>query len=235
MIGLPEHQQQMMGMGSYQGQQMMSTAGGHIAAPPSSAQPHPRNIVRNISTTLLGEGEPDEPPILEELGINFEHIRLKTKIVLWPRRGALAPGSKLMDDMMNDDDFAGPLIFCLVLGILLLFKGKVHFGTIYGVFVVGLTGLWAVFNLMSHKGIDIYRTASIIGYSLLPIVGLAAISIPIELRGFVGALCMPAAVLWCSTAASLFFVAALDAADRRWLLAYPIALFYTCFALITVF
>ena len=39
----------------------------------------------------------------------------------------------------------------------------------------------------------------------------------------------------CANAASLFFVAALDADDRRWLIAYPVALFYTCFALITVF
>ena len=48
-------------------------------------------------------------------------------------------------------------------------------------------------------------------------------------------LCIPLAVLWCAYAASLFFVAALEADDRRWLLAYPVALFYTCFALISIF
>ena len=178
--------------------------------------------------------------------------------MLWPKRSKLAPGSPIV----GDDDFAGPLLFCVVLGTLLLFKGKVHFSTIYGVFVTGWLGIWAVLNLMSPKGIDVYRTASVIGYSLLPIVFLAAVSIPIEMRGFAGALCIPTAVLWCSNAASLFFVAALDADDRRWciarraaprvalqlrdppplplapcrrLLAYPVALFYTCFALITIF
>ena len=69
----------------------------------------------------------------------------------------------------------------------------------------------------------------------LPIVFLAALSLAIELRGLAGALCIPLAVLWCAYAASLFFVAALDADDRRWLLAYPVALFYTCFALISIF
>ena len=54
--------------------------------------------------------------------------------------------------LVADDDFAGPLAFCLVLGVLLLFNGKVFFGYIYGVFVVGLLGLWAIFNLMSFKG-----------------------------------------------------------------------------------
>ena len=73
------------------------------------------------------------------------------------------------------------------------------------------------------------------GYSLLPIVLLAALSLVVEMRGVVGAIAIPAAVLWCAYAASLFFVVALDADDRRWLLAYPVALFYTCFALITVF
>ena len=67
------------------------------------------------------------------------------------------------------------------------------------------------------------------------IVFLAAVSIPFDMRGLAGTFFMPIAVLWCSNAASLFFVAALDADDRRWLLAYPVALFYTCFALITVF
>ena len=105
--------------------------------------------MRNISATLLGEGEPDEPPILEELGINFSHIYRKTLMVLAPRR------SKLDQEVINDSDFAGPIIFCLVLATLLLLKGKVYFGYIYGVFMVGLCGMWGVLNLMSARGIDI--------------------------------------------------------------------------------
>ena len=110
-----------------------------------------------------------------------------------------------------------------------------HFGTIYAVFLIGCLGIYAVLNLMSHKGIGLSCTASVIGYSLLPIVFLAALSIPVEMRGVAGAVCIPLAVLWCAHAASLFFVAALEADDRRWLIAYPVALFYTCFALITIF
>jgi len=136
---------------------------------------------------------------------------------------------------VQDDDFAGPLIFCVVLGVLLLFNGKVSFGYIYGVFVVGLLGLWGIFNLMSDKGIDIYRTASVMGYSLLPIVLLAALSVLADLRGWAGVVLLPAVVLWCTSAATLLFVVALEADDQRWLFAYPILLFYTCFALITIF
>ena len=66
-------------------------------------------------------------------------------------------------------------------------------------------------------------------------VALAALSIPLDLRGAVGVLFIPLAVGWCSNAAALFFVISLEADDRRWLVAYPVALFYTCFALITIF
>ena len=183
---------------------------GMAAAPVPPKVAGSGNMARNISATLLGEGEPDEPPILEELGINFAHIMAKTKAVMLPRR------SKLSAEVVNDSDFAGPILFCLVLGTLLLFNGKVHFGYIYGVFVVGLLGLWSLLNLMSDRGIDIYRTASIMGYCLLPIVALAALSIPVDLRGALGAPLVALAVGWCSNAAALFFVISLEADDRRW-------------------
>ena len=171
--------------------QMGAGASGHMSPrmgpmsvpePPAVVAQDSSFLPRNISATLLGEGEGDEPPILEELGINFDHIYRKTKVVLLPRRSALDA------EVVSDDDFAGPLLFCLVLGMLLLFNGKVFFAYIYGVFVVGLLGLWGIFNLMSLKGIDIYRTASVMGYSLLPIVFLAALSIFVDLRGWAGAL-----------------------------------------------
>ena len=171
----------------------------------------------------------EEPPILEELGINLQHIRAKTASVLWPRR------SKLDQEVINDTDFAGPLLFCMALGFLLLCKGKVQFSSIYMVFVVGLLGLWGVFNLMSLKGIDIYRTASVMGYCLLPIVMLAALSVPLDMTGVAGIVLVPTAIVWCANAAALFFVVILEADDQRWLLAYPVVLFYTCFALITIY
>lgn len=116
-----------------------------------------------------------------------------------------------------------------------LASGKVQFSYIYIVFIVGLFSLWAVLNLMSLRGLDIYRTASVLGYCLLPIVLLAAISIPLDLTGAWGAAFVPLAIFWCSNAAALFFVVILQADDQRWLLVYPVMLFYTCFALITIF
>lgn len=61
-----------------------------------------------------GKGFEDEPPLLEELGINFQHIWQKTLAVLIPFRKNDA------DLHVNDDDLAGPLIFCVLLGFFLL-------------------------------------------------------------------------------------------------------------------
>jgi protein YIPF5/7 len=56
-------------------------------------------------------------------------------------------------------------------------KGKVHFGYIYGVGVVGCVGVWSIVNLLSQQGVDLHRTFSILGYGLLPIVGLGLASV----------------------------------------------------------
>ncbi|TKR60241.1 hypothetical protein L596_027519 [Steinernema carpocapsae] len=59
----------------------------------------------------------NEPPLLEELGINFDHIRLKTLAVLNPIGTASA-------EVIADQDLAGPLVFCLLFGASLLLHGK---------------------------------------------------------------------------------------------------------------
>ena len=53
-----------------------------------------------------GEDFENEPPLLEELGINAEHILQKTLAVLNPFR-ATRP------EVAGDSDLAGPLVFCL--------------------------------------------------------------------------------------------------------------------------
>eukprot|EP00743_Colponemidia_sp_Colp-15_P003406 GILK01003680.1.p1 GENE.GILK01003680.1~~GILK01003680.1.p1 ORF type:complete len:308 (+),score=29.76 GILK01003680.1:48-971(+) len=171
----------------------------------------------------------DEPPLLEELGINLDHIVNKTRSVLYLRT--------VDESLLQDSDMAGPLLFALTLGFFLLLTGKVHFGYIYGFGVIGCVGTYVLVNLMSpqDKGIDLYRTMSILGYCLLPIVLLASISVVIRLNGIIGSILTPLAIFWCSYAATKFFESALHMMEQRWLVGYPLMLFYTCFALITVF
>jgi len=169
-----------------------------------------------------------EQPLLEELGINFPHIRAKSLTVLNPFR-------RVDEHIMDDADLAGPLLFFLCFGTFLLFSGKHQFGYIYGVALLGSASIYTLLNLMSEHGIDAYRVASVLGYCLLPMVGVGALGVIVTLDGLLGGLFSTLSVLWCTYSASGIFVAVLRMSDQRLLVAYPIALLYGCFALFGVF
>lgn len=59
------------------------------------------------------EGYEGEPPLLEELGVNFGHIQSKTLAVLNPFR-------RLEPHIMDDSDVAGPILFFFIFGTSLL-------------------------------------------------------------------------------------------------------------------
>merc|ERR1719454_2793021 len=115
---------------------------------------------------MYGGGFEDEPPLLEELGINFEHILLKTKLVLNPLRS-------ISQEIVNETDLAGPLVFIVALGSMLLLSGKMHFGYIYGISIFAVLLMWGLLKMMAPKdGPSSGCVASILGYCMLPIVGL---------------------------------------------------------------
>jgi len=166
--------------------------------------------------------------LLEELGINFQHILDKSLTVLNPLR-------RVDEHIMDDADLAGPIFFCFCFGISLLFSGKSNFNYIYGVGLFGSASLYTLLNLMSEQGIDAYRVASVLGYCLLPMVGVGAISVIMALDGTFGYLLSFVSILWCTYAASGIFVAVLRMSDQRLLVAYPVGLLYGCFALLSIF
>ncbi|QRV94253.1 Rab GTPase interacting factor, Golgi membrane protein [Ceratobasidium sp. AG-Ba] len=169
-----------------------------------------------------------EPPLLEELGVNLSHIRAKSLAVLNPL-------GKVDEHIMDDADLAGPLIILLTLATFLLMSGRPQFGYIYGVAVFGAGSLYTLLNLMSESGIDAYRVASVLGYCLIPMVGVGALSVGLSLDGTLGYLLSILSVIWCTYAASGIFVAVLRMSDQRLLVAYPVGLLYGCFALFSVF
>ncbi|KAJ1649431.1 hypothetical protein IWQ61_009484 [Dispira simplex] len=189
-------------------------------------EPYPVGV--SLWAAFGSGGLPGEPPLLEELGVNFGHIKTKSLTVLNPVRS-------VPKDLMDDADMSGPLIFVLLFGTFLLFSGKVHFGYIYGVGLLGCLSVYALLNLMNDQGLDGYRTTSVLGYSLLPMVLLSGLSLLLKLSSSIGYALSCLAVLWCTYAASTVFVSVLSMNEQRLLVAYPVGLFYTCFALMTVF
>jgi len=176
----------------------------------------------------IDEDYSNEPPLLEELGIRFDHIWSKTQAVIIPNRS-------ISEHILDDADLAGPIFFCLLLGACLLLSGKIHFGYIYGFSVCGCMGMCGVLNLLHPTGLDLWRTCSVLGYCLLPVIGLAGISILLSLKGPIGLSLALIAIIWSTVTSTRLFDAKLHLTEQFWLVAYPVALLYSCFVLITVF
>ncbi|NXI30091.1 YIPF7 protein, partial [Sterrhoptilus dennistouni] len=174
------------------------------------------------------DGFDEEPPLLEELGINFEHIWQKTLTVLNPTKPA--DGS-----IMNETDLTGPMVFCLALGATLLMAGKVHFGYLYGMSAIGCLAMHTLLNLMSTSGVSHGCVASVLGYCLLPMVILSSSAVVFSLQGIPGTVLALFIIGWCSLSASKIFTSALAMEGQQLLIAYPCALLYGLFALLTVF
>lgn len=187
---------------------------------------------QRLSTGVLAafgtSGYPGEPALLEELGVNFEHIVHKTK-------AALNPFGAISHHIMDDADLAGPLLFFLLFAVSLLLNGKAHFGYVYGFGLVGTCAQWAVLNLMALSYIDFTRTMSVLGYCLLPLVATAFLGIVVSLNNILGYVLGLSAVAWCTYSSSGFFVSYLQLSQMRALVAYPLALFYGIFTLMTLF
>ena len=139
------------------------------------------------------------------------------------------------ESFLEDRDVAGPLVFCMLLGLFLLMTGKMYMGYILGVGLLGSLGLFLLLHLMTEHTLDAYQVISVLGYCLLPIVVLAAVGILINLHGPAGVVGGLMVVAWCTRSATAIFEEALQMQQQRYLIAYPVLIFYTSFVLFSVF
>lgn len=57
---------------------------------------------------------------------------------------------KPTEEDLGSPDLSGPVVIALALGFLLLFSGKIHFGDIYGVSIIGTFLLYFLLNFMAE-------------------------------------------------------------------------------------
>ncbi|GAA5841383.1 hypothetical protein JCM3766R1_004066 [Sporobolomyces carnicolor] len=91
--------------------------------------------------------------------------------------------------------------------------------------------MYALLNLMSESGIDAYRTASVLGYCILPLVLLSMFNVVLNLDGMTGYLLSSIFVLWSTYSSSSIFATVLHLSHQRFLVAYPVGLLYSAFSL----
>uniref|UniRef100_A0A8C7R6K9 Protein YIPF n=1 Tax=Oncorhynchus mykiss TaxID=8022 RepID=A0A8C7R6K9_ONCMY len=155
--------------------------------------------------------------ICAEIGMNFEHIWQKTLTVLNPM--IPADGS-----IMNETDLT---LFCSA--------GKSHFGYVYGISTIGCMMIYTLLTLMGSLTVSYGCVASMLGYRLLPTVALSAFAVVFPLQGIIGTTLALLVIGWCSLSASKIFISTLAMEGQQLLVAYPCALLYGVFALLTVF
>ena len=174
----------------------------------------------------------------------------------------LNPLARVDQHIMDDSDLFGPIIFCLLFGTFLLLSGKVHFGYIYGLAAVGSVSLHNIFKLMSNPQLDpagvsstpdyssnmqamghqdgqlaltFFRSCSVLGYCLLPLVLISFLGVAVPMDTAVGYILTSAAVAWCTYSSSGMFCAVGRMTSMRPLVAYPLMLFYVGFGLMGIF
>jgi len=174
------------------------------------------------------DDDEEESPLLEELGINPQNIKNKIFGVITLKR--------IDKKFLEDSDMAGPLLIFLLFAFSLVLQYKINFGYIYGISLFGSILLFLLLNLMSkNNGILLYNTISVLGYCLIPIVLLSFIAVFLDMKNILGGILSLVAIVLSSLNASRFFEIGLDMYSQRWLIFYPVALFYTCFVLVTIY
>lgn len=177
----------------------------------------------------------NEPPLLEELGIDFKLIFNRTISIIIPFKRLPAMSDE------SDSDLAGPLVICLLLGSCLLLSGKIHFGYIYGFGLLGSISMYVIINLLSHEynntwPISYDRTVSILGYGMVPIVLLSILTIFIQLNNnYIGLILSIICIIWSTSTATRMIEYAINVRQQRYLIAYPLGMVYACFTLLTIF
>ena len=183
----------------------------------------------------------DELPLLEELEIYPTRIIEKSLAVLNPfHTKGLADDA---DFLFRDTDLAGPIAFYLALAFCLFLSDtrKDMFGYVYGLSLITVIFMYILMKLMcttmseSQNYITLSSIASILGYSILPIVWLSIPGIFISLNNKLGIILAGVAVFLSTTAASRIFCLMTGDKNQRYLIAYPCGLVYVIFALLVLF
>ena len=156
----------------------------------------------------------------------------------------------------------GPIFF-LLFGFFLLAGGKPHFGYIYGLALLGSSILHVILSLMSpplssaeeaqaqdsrnhpagftggsrhfSSTLTFTRSASTLGYCLLPLCLTSLVGILVPLDSLFGYILASAAIAWSTYTSSAIFCSVGRMTNMRLLVAYPLALFYTGFGLMSIF
>jgi len=190
------------------------------------------NRFNRFNTNSLNE------PILTTISNDFKNIIFKTKQALIPFGDVQNTQDRI--DKLRDWDFWGPLIFCLLLGLILsIGRSNVESSGIVFILIfviVWIGGLIVSFN-SQFLGVNLtcFQCICILGYCMFAIVVAAFINLFLStvfptLIMLIVSFCAGA---YCTFSATKF-IGVLVNENKKYLVSYPIGLFYFFLAWFTV-
>ncbi|KAI8466887.1 MAG: hypothetical protein J3K34DRAFT_432316 [Monoraphidium minutum] len=179
-----------------------------------------------------GNSFEDEPPLLEELGIDLGAILRSTRAILL---------HQMRSPALEALDAGGALMFMLALGGLHLLMGKVHFGVILGWSVAQSVVVYFVANQVASNdgsvagGLDLYSCCCVTGYGMVPLIVVSAALLLVPKGPACVALSALGAVWSAITAAKVLARMSPGLQEARSLMVAPCLLMYGSFALLGVY
>ena len=95
---------------------------------------------------------------LVDLGIDPKQIARKALSIISLR--------KINSEIVEDADLAGPILIVIIFGTILLFRGRLEFGYIYGFGLTSCLLFYILFKVIVERehSLDLYTIMSVLGY-----------------------------------------------------------------------
>ncbi len=181
---------------------------------------------------------PSDPPLLQELGIDFNSIIRESCLVFNYSLQNIGDDST----QIPFTDFIGPLCYLLLYNCFLAIQGKIHFGYVYVLTLFSILGVYFLLNaLIKDKQIHLIFCVNILGYSLLPISIFTLLNILLfflskSTRLIIGLVY----ALWSTYFSTKIISGKISGdvfigGDKSGIIGYPLFLAYLCYILIGVF
>lgn len=189
---------------------------------------------RTAAMNVASGSYDNEPPLLEELGIDVPQMRRKAMAMLLLHQRATSASSPLLED---EGDLSGPVMLAAALAALhVLLHGVVTLGPIVGWLALFMLGTYWLVNQLAagHQHVGFYRCASIVGYSLVPVAFSSVLCLLLPSASAVKLLVLGFGALMSARCCARLLVTASPALLDAWfVLAVPCALVYSLFALLS--
>lgn len=177
----------------------------------------------NVREALLGYS-PGDPPLLQELGIEFSSIRRDILRIFFLAK----PHEK------SGNDLTGPLLFLSLFSLILMVRGRVHLTYMYLMFSLSFLFIFLLNRVLHSSSLSFLSVMNILGYAFAPTVIFSffcgVLPLGKRLKMAIGVVF----AIWSSGISTSEIIRRCGIQNRSFLVGYPILLVFLSFTIISL-